>query len=69
MAWKEHGVTDKNISEEEFTLIKYAVDHDLVEWTDHSEFAGYRSATFKFLDKEYEIQEEFELVTSLKRKE
>lgn len=69
MAWKEHGVTDKNFSDEEFTLVKFAVDHELVEWGKYSEFAGYATADFKFLGREYEIQESFELVTSINRKE
>ena len=69
MAWKEEGVTEKNFSEEEFTIIRQAVDMDLVTWGKVSEFAGYCNAEFKFLGHTYEMNEEFELVTSIYKRE
>ena len=69
MAWKEEGVTEKNFSEEEFTIIRQAVDMNLVKWGNVSEFAGYCTAEFEFLGDTYEMYEEFELVTSIYKRE
>jgi len=70
MAWPNnlHEV-NRDIPFEELVLLKYAIDHDLVEWGVYSEFAGYGQNTFTFLDKEYTINEAFELVESIYRKE
>ena len=56
---------------EEFSLVKFAIDTELVEW-DNNEgglFGACGFYPFNFNGHKYELQESYELVTSLKRKE
>lgn len=70
MAWPEdYSKLTTEIPEGELAVIRFGMRHELGEWKDVSEFAGYCTATYMFNDQEYEIQEEFELITSINRKE
>lgn len=70
MAWPDNLTeVSTNLPPEEFTMIKFAIEHQLVDWGKISEFAGYCKAEFTLLDKQYEYSECFELATSLNRKE
>lgn len=70
MAWPdtlEKLTTD--IPHEELTVLRFAMEHDLGEWKDVSEFAGYLQATYNFNNMEYEVYEEMELLTSIHKKD
>lgn len=67
MAWPDNlSDVSTNLTPEEFTLVKFAIEHELVEWDKSGgEFAGYGSYPFKFNGHNYQMDESFELVTSL----
>lgn len=67
MAWPDDlSKVSTNLSPEEFTIVKFALDHGLVDWDESGgEFAGYGSYPFIFNGRVYEMDESFELVTSL----
>jgi hypothetical protein len=71
MAWPENleSITT-NLEPEEFTVVKFAIDHDLVEWEDNYELIiALGSYSFEFLGKKYLMEEIYEIVSTLKRKE
>jgi len=70
MAWPDtYEKLCTEIPEEELNLLRYSMKHELGEWKDIQEFAGYLQATYEFCDREYEVFEEMELLTSIHRKE
>jgi hypothetical protein len=71
MAWPDNmSEVNTDLSQEELTLVKFAIDHELVEWDDRSyslicELGKYG---FKFNGHEYVLTELFELVTNVNKK-
>ena len=66
MAWPEN-LSDiaTDLPLEEFTIVMFAIDHDLVEWGKVDLFGGYCHAPFKFNGNNYALNENFEVVTSI----
>ena len=71
MAWPDNiSEVQTDLPQEEFTLVKFALDHELVEWNDddNSLFGPLGKAAFKFNGHEYVMTELFELVTNVNKK-
>ncbi len=60
-----------DLTPEEFAVVKFAIDTDLVKWDEKQGglFGACGFYPFDFNGRNYELQESYELVTSLKRKE
>jgi len=71
MAWpKNLSEISTNMPEEEFTLVRFAIDHQLVEWGDDGNLFGpLGTCPFKFNGHDYVMSEMFEVVTTINRKE
>ena len=70
MAWPDKfDKLTTQIPHEELSVLRYSMEHELGEWSDIKEFAGYLTATYEFCGREYEVFEEMELMTSIHRKE
>jgi hypothetical protein len=71
MAWPDNmSEIQTDLPQEEFTLVKFAIDHELVEWGDQSDslFGPLGKYKFEFNGHEYVITELFELVTNVNKK-
>jgi hypothetical protein len=70
MAWpKNLSAISTNMDESEFTLVRFAIDHELVEWGEGDLLIGYRTSEFMFNNKTYILAESYEVVQSINRKE
>lgn len=70
MAWpNDLTQVSTNLTKEEFTVVKFAIDHELVEWGEGDLLGSYCCGPFAFNGITYELAENFELVTSMNRKE
>ena len=70
MAWPtDLSQISTNLSGEEFTIVKFAIDCQLIEWGKSTIVAELCNAPFKFNGNEYELCELFEQVTKINRKE
>jgi hypothetical protein len=59
-----------NLPQEEFTVLKFAIDHELVEWCHGSSLVmSLGTCPLIFNGREYILKEIYEEVTSLNRKE
>jgi hypothetical protein len=71
MAWPDDlSQVSTNMPEEEFTLIKFAIDHDLVEWVEDGDlylFGPLGTYPFIFSGQRYMMHEMYELVGLLNR--
>jgi hypothetical protein len=70
MAWPDDlSEISTNMPEEEFTLVRFALDHELVEWGESSLFISLGMADFIFNGHAYSLEESFEVITTINRKE
>jgi hypothetical protein len=72
MAWPDDlSQVSTDLPADEFTLVRFAIDHELVSWDVEggSLYSSYGSYPFNFLGQVYVMDESFELITSINRKE
>jgi len=72
MAWPDDmSKVETDLPSEELTLVKFAIDHELVDWNDdddNSLFGPLGKYKFEFNGHEYVMTELFELVTNVNKK-
>jgi hypothetical protein len=70
MAWPDSlNSISTNMDQSELTIIKFALDHELVEWGESSLFISLGMADFIFNGHAYSLEESFEVITTINRKE